>query len=228
MAKQRRARPGPSARRLPKTPARRSKPSGTLVESQKASGQAKQPRPQEPARAPANPEAVRRYEQSLAMLQRHEYGAAASVLQSVLTDYPEEKELHERVRLYLAVCRRQQTSRESTPRTDEERLYAATLALNRADYEAAVSHLESIRSGDSENDQALYLLAVAYSLSGHIEQAAGFLVRAIELNPENRSYARQDADLEAVRREEGIRAMLDAPSAPQRSDRRRPFRRPGR
>ncbi len=224
MAKQRRARPRPSARQLPKTPPRRTKSPNNLVESQNSTPSKSPPRP-EPVRAPTNPEAVRLYEHALGLLQRHDYDAAATVLESVLSGYPDEKELHERIRLYLTICRRQQISRESAPKTDEERLYAATLALNRADYDAAVSHLESVRSGDPENDHALYMLAVAYALSGNIERAAGFLVRAIALNPENRSLARQDADLDAVRREDDVKAALEAPAAPIRSDRRRPIRR---
>jgi tetratricopeptide (TPR) repeat protein len=146
------------------------------------------------------------------------------VLESVLAEYPDERELHERIRSYLEICRRHEAARESAPKTDEERLYAATLALNQADYDTAVAHLESVRAGDPENDHALYMLAVAYSLRGNIEQAAVFLVRAIELNPENRSLARQDADLDAVRREDGVRAALEAP-APLRPDRRRHLRR---
>src|SRR5262249_16200722 len=46
-------------------------------------------------------EAVALYERGLEALQRHDYSGAASLFESVLRQYPEEKELHERVRLYL-------------------------------------------------------------------------------------------------------------------------------
>ena len=49
---------------------------------------------------------------------------ALELFQSVLRQYPEEKELHERVRLYLNICERQATPREAAPQTIEERLYA--------------------------------------------------------------------------------------------------------
>jgi hypothetical protein len=39
------------------------------------------------------------------------------------------------------------------------------------------------------------------------------LRRAVALNPENRSRARQDSDLDTLREDPGFRAALDAPSA---------------
>ena len=61
-------------------------------------------------------EAVALYERGLEALQRHAYQQAASLLESVLQQYPEERELHERVRLYLNICRRQATQRLRHPR----------------------------------------------------------------------------------------------------------------
>ena len=101
---------------------------------------AKTPREPVPAAAPLRPpaapqrrstyfEAVAVYERGLEALQRHDYSAAADLFESVLRQYPEEKELHERVRLYLNICQRQAAPREEMPQTIDERLYAATLAL---------------------------------------------------------------------------------------------------
>src|SRR5207247_2827606 len=67
-------------------------------------------------------EAVAVYERGLEALQRHAYQQAASLLESVLRQYPEEKELHERVRLYLNICQRQGAQRETAPQSIDERL----------------------------------------------------------------------------------------------------------
>src|SRR5438128_928981 len=55
---------------------------------------------------PTYVEAVAIYEKGIEALQRHDYNHALELLQSVLRQYPEEKELHERVRLYLNICER--------------------------------------------------------------------------------------------------------------------------
>ena len=168
-------------------------------------------------------EAVALYERGLAALQRHDYNGAADLFESVLAKYSEEKELHERVRLYLNICRRQAAPREATPKTVEERLYAATLSINGGRYDEAITHLRLVRDEDPDNDHALYMLAVAHGQRGEITEAIAHLERAIALNPENRAVARQDPDLEPLRADDAFRSALDTPSTG-RPERRRPVR----
>ena len=136
---------------------------------------------------------------------------------------PEEKELHERVRQYLNICYRQITPKEAAPQTQEERLYAATLAINGGRYDQALANLRLVRDEDPDNDHALYMLAVAHAQRGEPAEAIAHLERAIALNPENRALAKGDPDLEPLRADDAFRTALDTPSAP-RSDRRRPIR----
>ena len=183
--------------------------------------------PLPPQRRSTYIEAVALYERGLDAVQRHDYRGAIELLEGVLRQYPEERELHERVRLYLSICQRQATAREATPQTVEERLYASTLAINGGKYDEAISHLRLVRDEDPDNDHALYMLAVAHAQRGEHAEAIAHLERAIALNPENRALARRDPDLEALREDESIRATLDAapplnPAA--RIDRRRPVR----
>jgi tetratricopeptide (TPR) repeat protein len=190
--------------------------------------QAAQPGPQPPQRRTTYLEAVALYERGLETLQRHEFSAAAALFESVLRQYPEEKELHERVRLYLNICQRQATPKEASPRTQEERLYAATLAINGGRYDQALANLRLVRDEDPDNDHALYMLAVAHAQRGEPAEAIAHLERAIALNPENRALAKSDPDLEPLRGDEAFRTALDTPAA-SRGDRRRPFRsRPAR
>jgi tetratricopeptide (TPR) repeat protein len=170
-------------------------------------------------------EAVSVYERGLEALQRHDYHAAAELFESVLKQFPEEKELHERVHLYLNVCRRQAKPREASPQTVEERLYASTLAINGGKYDEAISHLRLVRDEDPDNDHALYMLAVAHAQRGEHAEAVAHLERAIALNPENRALARRDPDLDPLRDDEAFRSALEAPPLqPRAPDRRRPIK----
>lgn len=178
--------------------------------------------PPQPQKRSAPAEAVALYERGLEALQRHDYTAAAVKLEAVLREYPDEKELHERVRLYLNICHRQVTPREDAPQTVEERLYASTLALNGGRYDEAISHLRLVRDEDPDNDHALYMLAVAHAQRGEHAEALAHLERAIALNPENRGLARHDPDLEPLRDDDAFRQTLETPSLGR--DRRRPLR----
>ena len=180
-----------------------------------------------PARRSGYFEAVALYERALDAVQRHDYPTAIDLLESVLRQYPDEKELHERVQLYLNICRRQSTPREAQPQTIEERLYASTLALNGGRYDEAISHLRLVRDEDPDNEHALYMLAVAHTQRGEHAEAIAHLERAIALNPENRGLARRDPDLEPLREDEAFRTALEAPPVtplPRLDPRRRPFR----
>ena len=181
-----------------------------------------------PPRRSTYVEAVAIYEKGLQALQRHAYAEATELLGSVLRQYPDEKELHEPVRLYLNICQRQAIQREASPQTIDERLYAATLAINGGQYDQAIAHLRLVRDEDPDNDHAIYMLAVAHAQRHEHAEAVAHLERAIALNPENRALARNDPDLEPLRGDEAFRAALEAPAVP-RQDRRRPMKsRPAR
>ena len=183
------------------------------------------PRLSAPQRSSAYFEAVALYEKAVESLQRHEYRVALGQLQSILKTYPEEKELQERVRLYLNICERHVSRREADPQSIDERLYAATLAINGGRYDEAISHLRLVRDEDPDHDHALYMLAVAHAQRGEHTEAIAHLERAIAFNPENRARARRDPDLEPLQDDDAFRSALEAPRAP-RPDRliRRPVR----
>ena len=65
-------------------------------------------------------------------------------------------------------------------------------------------------------------MAVALGMRNRSDEALEHLRQAIALNPENRSLARQDPDLDILRDHERFRDALDTPPAP---NRRRPARR---
>jgi Flp pilus assembly protein TadD len=167
---------------------------------------------------PSYAEAVGLYEQGILAVQAHRYGQATEIFRSILATYPEEKELHERIRLYLNICERQQTARRPVPQTIDERVLAATLAINDGNFTEAATHLDLAREQDPHHEQVLYLLAVVQTQQGSLGNAADFLQRAIELNPDNRSTARNDPDLEALRSNGIVRSLLEPPA---RQDRRR-------
>ena len=209
MAKQRR--PAPKSTKAPvrSSSARLARAAEPVAPLRPAPGVTTTPEPE--ARRASYVEAVALYEQGLEALQRHAYKQAAHLLESVLAQYPEERELHERVRLYLTICQRQATQREAAPQTIDERLYAATLSINGGLYDEAIAHLRLVRDDDPDNDHAIYMLAVAHAQRDEHAEAVAHLERAIALNPENRALARNDPDLEPLRGDDAFRAALEAP-----------------
>ena len=156
-------------------------------------------------------EAIALYERGLEALQRREFHAAAETLRRVVEQYPEERELHERVRLYLKICDRETSPAPPAPQTLKERVYAATLALNAGAHEQALGHLKAASGESPDDDHVQYMLAVVHTLRGDRELALTHLRRAIDLNPDNRTLARQAPDFEPIRHHEGFRQAVEPP-----------------
>jgi tetratricopeptide (TPR) repeat protein len=173
------------------------------------------------ARKPGYYEALAMYESGVRALQRHDYQGAAAQFRAIIERYPEERELQERSQLYLRVCERETARQPPTPQSPQERVYAATVALNAGDTAAALEHLRRALSDSPDSDHAHYIMAVALASKGESGQALEHLRRAISLNPENRSLARQDPDLETIRDIDEFRELLEAPAGSARSKARK-------
>lgn len=216
MAKQSRQKPTRPARR--KAPPRsaaggRKTPSAANSTSQAAAMLERKPpaapTPSPPPRKPGYYEAIAIYETGVRALQRHDYEKAADQFRQVIERYPEERELHERSVLYLRVCERETARRPAGPQTAQERVYAATVALNAGDPVTALDHLRRALVDAPESDHAHYIMAVALASRGQTTESLAHLRRSIELNPDNRSLAKQDPDLDDVREMEGFRHAVE-------------------
>ena len=174
-----------------------------------------------PSRKPGYYEAIALYETGVRALQRHDFEKAADQFRQVIGRYPEERELHERSVLYLRVCERETARRPAVPQTLQERVYAATMALNAGDPNTALEHLRRAVADSPDSDHAHYIMAVALASLGQMTNALAHLRRSIELNPDNRALARQDPDLEDVRESDGFRETLELPLGAQRARPRR-------
>ena len=192
-------------RATPKTAKRRATPKAATRRAAAARRTAPAARARRAARAPvvkireAYAKAVALYEKGLKALQRKHYPGAATAFRQVLEQFPEERELHERARLYLNVCERETKPLAKTPKSVDERILAATVALNRRDVDQALLLLRRTASSHRKHEHIQYMLALAHALRDDVETAAEHLARAIALNPSNRLQAKQEPDFDSIR-----------------------------
>lgn len=210
MAKQRR----PAARAAAtKTAARTKRPKVATAAKRTTASSRKRP-----SRSPvvvkigvAYAKAVALYEKGLKALQRHRYDAASTAFRQLFELYPDERELHERARLYIAVCERATGPRAKPPKGADERILAATFALNRHDVDDALALLRTAAATDSSNDHVQYMLALAHAQRADANTAGRHLSKAIALNPRNRLNAKHEPDFDPIR---GSQPFLDAIKTP--------------
>lgn len=163
--------------------------------------------------------ALQLYEQGIDAIQRRDFSAADATLREMVTDYPEERELRERARVYLRVCERESSPPVPQPQSLEERTYAGTLALNGGSLDEAVRHLDAAAAEDPDSDHVQYMLAVTRALRGETDAAVAHLRRAIELNADNRLRGQQEPDFKALQADAAFRRVIEAPPAARRRSR---------
>ena len=147
------------------------------------------------------------YAAGVTAVQKRKFSIAAKALNKIIDDYPEERELLERAKLYLAVCDRELKPVVSEPTSLDERIYAATVSLNAGAVKAAIEHLNAVASEKPTDANVHYMLAVAHALSGDADTSVTHLERAITLNPDNRLLARQEPDFENIRENDRFRDL---------------------
>ena len=110
--------------------------------------------------------------------------------------------------LHMRMCRQRLDSESPQLKTSEDN-YAYGLALaNRRELSGAESYLNRALQMAPRADHVLYTLALVKGLQGDMPAAAGFLSRAIEIQPSNRSTVRTDPDFHELLRHPAIRELV--------------------
>lgn len=165
-----------------------------------------------PARPPA--EATAAFEQAMTAMQRHAYAAAAGTFRGLLDEYPKERAILDRARVYLDLCERELRKASGSPASSlEERMTAATAALNNDDEREAERLARSVLAEEAGNELALYLLAALEARRGMTEEALTLLSQAIALSPDAGALARHDDDFSVLHDTEAFRELTEPPAA---------------
>jgi hypothetical protein len=151
------------------------------------------------------------FEQGMDALQRHRYDRAAEAFRRLVDEYSGERALLDRSTVYLELCEREIRRRPAAPKTIEERVTAATAALNNREDPQAETLARSVLAEFPAHDLALYLLAAVEARRGAQGAALELLGRAITASPEVRAQARHDVDFEILRTSEEFRRLMEAP-----------------
>jgi len=157
-------------------------------------------------------------------LQHHQYGPAAESFTQLVERHPLERALLDRARVYLELCARELSRRPTEPRTIEERLTAATAALNNLSHDRAESLARGVLAEDPHQDLALYLLAVIEVRRGSFDKALSYLGQAIALSPEARAQARHEPDFEPLFDVPAFQELTELPSQAAPGGARKPRR----
>ncbi len=140
---------------------------------------------------PEGEAAVEHYTEAVKLLQEKRYAEAAPLFETVIREV-DRRQLIDRARQHLEICRRQL---EELP-ADEDPYLKAVFEKNRGNLDAA---RELCAQLPAEEERTAYLLASLQALSGAAEEALATLKTAIRLEPKNRVHAYHDPDFAELR-----------------------------
>jgi len=174
-----------------------------------------EPLKKRPASAPAAEKVVAAFTAAVKTFQKSDFPKSAELFKEILKLYPEEREICDRARDYLAASERQINEQTPRLRDAEDHYNWGVILLNRGDTEEAARTFEKALELEPANEKARYALACAHARAGRANEALDALRQAIRENRGNRVLARNDADLESLRSHPVFHDLLKGPGGPE-------------
>ncbi len=133
-------------------------------------------------------------EKGIKLIYQKDFKKARVELKSLIDGYPGEPEILVRAQSYMHICDREEAAHKK-PVIAVDQLYTlGVMEHNRGDYEEAISFFRQSLEKNPDSDHIYYSLAASFAMKGEAAEAVRHLQKAIELNEENRVYAKNDSD----------------------------------
>jgi tetratricopeptide (TPR) repeat protein len=147
------------------------------------------------------------FDRGVSALQKKKLDEAERNFSDLIQKYPDEKELVDRARIYLAICERQKQAAQPALTEPEDFYYAAVVEKNRGNVSEAIEHLKRAvkKNGGGRVD---FLLACCYAQTGDSEVSLQHLKKAIEEDHQHRILARHDRDFDPLRETPEFQELL--------------------
>jgi tetratricopeptide (TPR) repeat protein len=147
-------------------------------------------------------------EKAIKLIYQKEFKKARLELESLISDYSSEAEIVARARSYIQICQREENVRQKSAPTNDELYSLGVLEHNRGNYDAAIAYFRQSLLKRPNADYILYSLAASLALKGEADAALDNLKGAIELNDDNRVYAKNDADFSRLHTHRDFAALI--------------------
>jgi tetratricopeptide (TPR) repeat protein len=158
--------------------------------------------------------ALKTLEKAIKLIYQKDFPKARSELDALIANYPLEAEIIARARSYIQICDREEArQKKSALKTDQ--LYSmGVMEHNSGNYDKAISHFRQTLLKYPDRDYIHYSLATSLALKQDVREAIQSLQRAIELNEDNRIYARNDSDFSQLHTDQEFADLIGLSDIP--------------
>ncbi len=150
------------------------------------------------------------FERAVKALSRKNFSRAADLLDQIIDDYPEQRDVVERAKAYRAACERSRERRPTRPKTFEDLLHHGIYHHNRGEYLEALKFLNQAAEIHPRNEHVLYCVAASAARAGDTATSLRALRAAVAASPANRTQARTDPDFDTLRDDPDFVALVSS------------------
>jgi len=208
----RKAAPKPPARKAKVAPPRKASSKERGVPAKKSKSHPPKPPvkvvpPTVPYVSAAYLKALADYERAMTALQKRDYVRAEEMFAKMMEAHPAERDLVDRARVYINLCRNQRATAGS-PQGFDDHYYQGVVLSNRGQHHEALQLFDKALRFKQDSDKVHYAMAAAYAQVSDRLRALTALRRAVELDPSCRLHARQDPDFDSLHGEPDFDAIV--------------------
>jgi tetratricopeptide (TPR) repeat protein len=155
-------------------------------------------------------QALELFEKAVKALSKKDFGRAAEILDQLIENFQDQREVVERAKAYRGVCERSRERRPVRPKTFDDLLHQGVYHHNRGEYQDALKFLNQAAEIHPRNEHVLYCVAASAARAGDTATALKSLRSAITASPANRTQARSDPDFDGLRENGDFVALISS------------------
>lgn len=142
--------------------------------------------------------ALGQLEKGIKLIYQKDFKKARSAFKSIIESYPGEAEILARTRSYLQICEREETARRKAVTSTNDTYALGVMEHNQGNFDGAIAHFREALESRRDSEYIYYSLAASLAMKGDASEAIQTLRKAIELNEDNRIYAKNDSDFTSL------------------------------
>lgn len=142
--------------------------------------------------------ALAAYGQAVKEFHRGDFEKAAESLAGFIEKYPAERELLDRARVYISICKKRPKKETVTLKTFNDYYQYSVYKINMGNHEDALKLLEKALEFKTEEGKIFYLMAAAYSRLGQTDACLENLKKAIQKDRFFSTLAQNESDFEPL------------------------------
>lgn len=151
--------------------------------------------------------ALEAYSQAMKTFRKGDVSKAATQLEEFIAKYDSEKELIDRARLYLEICKQRKEKSSVPMKSYEDYLQHGVYSLNAGDYEKALKLFQQAAEINPKEGKVFYLMANAHCLLGEEDKCMESLKKAINMDKFYKILAQNEVGFESLREDKKFKLI---------------------